>query len=184
MKNVRDVKNMRKLGSKEIRESCEFKFDNDARDMAIKIFNVAKESKEPFDGFAQQFYELFSNDSRMLTNMLELLIRIAKADGTYHHNEEQLIRRAAILFNIDTSEFERIKAMYVQNSDKEYAILGASRADSDDVIKTKYRKLVKEYHPDTIMAKGLPEEFGKFATEKFREIQQAYEKIVQERKAA
>ena len=53
---------------------------------------------------------------------------------------------------------------------------------SDDEIKRQYRKLVKEYHPDTIASKGLPEEFTKFANDKFREIQGAYDAIKQERR--
>jgi DnaJ like chaperone protein len=40
---------------------------------------------------------------------------------------------------------------------------------------------VKDFHPDTIVSKGLPEEFTEFATEKFREIREAYEKIRTER---
>jgi len=38
-----------------------------------------------------------------------------------------------------------------------------------------------EYHPDTIASKGLPEEFTKFAEDKFREIHEAYEAIKKER---
>ena len=56
-------------------------------------------------------------------------------------------------------------------------MLGCSASDSDDVIKAKYKKLIKEYHPDVIASKGLPEEFMKFATEKFDQIQKAYETI-------
>ena len=41
--------------------------------------------------------------------------------------------------------------------------------------------MVKEFHPDTIMAKGLPEEFIQFATQRFQEIQEAYESIRKER---
>jgi DnaJ like chaperone protein len=41
--------------------------------------------------------------------------------------------------------------------------------------------LVKDYHPDVIISKGLPEEFIEFAEKRFREIQESYEKIRQER---
>jgi len=44
-------------------------------------------------------------------------------------------------------------------------------------VKKAYRKLVSEYHPDKIVSKGLPEDFIKFAEEKFREINEAYEAI-------
>jgi DnaJ like chaperone protein len=40
---------------------------------------------------------------------------------------------------------------------------------------------VTEYHPDKIEAKGLPEEFIKFANDKFAEIQEAYDHIRKKR---
>ena len=57
-----------------------------------------------------------------------------------------------------------------------------SPSDSDEKIKSQYRKLVMEYHPDRIVSKGLPEEFTKFAQDKFREIQEAFDMIKKERK--
>ena len=41
--------------------------------------------------------------------------------------------------------------------------------------------MVRDFHPDTIASKGLPEEFIQFANDKFREIQEAYEMIKKER---
>ena len=74
-----------------------------------------------------------------------------------------------------------MKQKYVRSNDKNYAILGVSRDDPDDAIKSRYRKLVMEYHPDKVISKGLPEEFIRFAEEKFRDIQQAYDEIKKER---
>ena len=162
----------------------QLRLDNDARDMAIKIFNVARNSPEPFDLFAQQFYELFRQDRQMLLSMLELLIKIATADGSIHAEEEKMIRRAVVIFSIDQHEYERLKAIYIKNNDKYYAVLGADRNESDDDIKKKYRKLVMEYHPDRMIAKGLPEEFTKHANKKFQEIHEAYEKVMKERQSA
>jgi DnaJ like chaperone protein len=38
-----------------------------------------------------------------------------------------------------------------------------------------------EYHPDTLVSKGLGEEFLKAATDKFRAIQEAYDQIKRDR---
>jgi DnaJ like chaperone protein len=62
-----------------------------------------------------------------------------------------------------------------------YRILNCTKESPDDEIKKNYRKLVKEYHPDMIISKGMPEEFVMEATKKFQEIQTAYEKIKNER---
>lgn len=62
-------------------------------------------------------------------------------------------------------------------TDKEYAVLNCIESDSDDKIKRSYRELAKQYHPDTLHGKELPEAIMLMATEKFKEINSAYEKI-------
>ncbi|MGX8685431.1 MAG: J domain-containing protein [Spirochaetales bacterium] len=47
-------------------------------------------------------------------------------------------------------------------------------------MKKAYRRLILEYHPDTVAQKGGPE-FKEYATKKFVEIQQAYEEICKQR---
>lgn len=51
-----------------------------------------------------------------------------------------------------------------QSIDKYYETLESSRNDSLDVIKKNYRRLIKEYHYDSIASKGLPEDMLKFFT--------------------
>jgi DnaJ like chaperone protein len=60
-------------------------------------------------------------------------------------------------------------------------MLNCTPACSNEEIKSNYKKLVKDFHPDKIIAKGLPEEFVDFAAGRFREIQESYEKIRKER---
>jgi DnaJ like chaperone protein len=62
-----------------------------------------------------------------------------------------------------------------------YAVLGVTTANSNDEIKRAYRKLMKENHPDKLIAKGLPQEMIKIATEKTQHIQTAYERVRKER---
>lgn len=62
-----------------------------------------------------------------------------------------------------------------------YEVLGCSPQDPESIIKQRYRKLVSDFHPDKIVSKGLPDEFMKFADEKFKSIQQAYEEIKSQR---
>lgn len=60
-----------------------------------------------------------------------------------------------------------------------YKTLGVKSSDSKDTIKKAYRKLMNQYHPDKLVAKGLPESMMKAATEKTQEIKAAYELIRQ-----
>jgi len=151
-----------------------------ARRLAIRIFDEAKSSPVEFEDYARQFYGLFHGRPEMLYSMVELLTTVALADGVFHPEEQRLIAAAAEIFGV---EYEQVRRARTDDADRYYAVLGASREDSMTEIKKKYRALAQEYHPDRIISKGLPEEFVKFANQKFQEIQEAYEKIKAERGA-
>lgn len=55
-----------------------------------------------------------------------------------------------------------------------YAILNLKRGASFDDVKKAYRTLAKEFHPDRISGLNLNDEYLKFATKKFQEIEEAY----------
>lgn len=59
-----------------------------------------------------------------------------------------------------------------------YIVLGVSRDSSDEVIKEAYRKLAKKYHPDNYQDSPLSD----LASEKMKEINEAYDVITDERK--
>ena len=59
-----------------------------------------------------------------------------------------------------------------------YEILGVSRNDSDEKIKAAYRELAKKYHPDNYVDNPLSD----LADEKMKEINEAYDSIMNERK--
>ncbi len=153
----------------------------ESKRFAVEIFETALNSPISFEDFARQFYNQFHSQPRFLDLMIDMLLRLSVADGTLSEREEKLIRSAARIFNFSEQKYTELKSRYAPDFEKYYAILGTTSRASDDEIKRQYRKLVKEYHPDTIASKGLPEEFTKFANDKFREIQEAYDAVKQER---
>ncbi len=110
----------------------------------------------------------------MFLSIIELLAKVAIADGVVHPHEKRMLLSAVRIFRIDRKEYDRFVGYYQNNIDKYCAVLACSRYDSNAEIKKKYRKLAVDFHPDKIIAKGLPEEFVKFANDKFRKIQEAY----------
>ena len=148
---------------------------------AINIFRQAISSPEPFEAFAQQFYSVVNVQPNILEFMLDILFRVSAADGDISREEETLLLSASNIFRFSDSDYERIKSRYVSVSNKYYSVLKCDHNASDDEVKKQYRKLVTEYHPDKIEAKGLPEEFIKLANEKFKEIQEAWDAIKKER---
>lgn len=59
-----------------------------------------------------------------------------------------------------------------------YKLLGVSRDASDEEIKKAYRQLSKKYHPDANVGSPHLEEY----TEMFKQVQNAYDQIMEERK--
>lgn len=157
--------------------------DPQSRQVAMEIFNAAVRSGDSFEAFAHQFYENFRGQPQLMDLLMDILLRVALSDGVMSPAEERLIQSAARIFQYTESQFQQFKARYAAGSgagagpDKYYAVLDASPSDPDDEVKRRYRKKVAEFHPDKIASKGLPEEFTKFAEEKFREIQEAWEHI-------
>ena len=148
---------------------------------AMQVFNEAKNSRYSIEDFAIQLYQTTKQHPTVLLSFFNLLVQIVAADGIFHPAEEAALKRIKYIFKISDQQFENMKAVYFNEIDKYYKTLDCTPENSHQEVKTKYKKLVKDFHPDTIVSKGLPEEFTDFATKRFREIQEAYEKIKQER---
>ncbi len=65
--------------------------------------------------------------------------------------------------------------------DKYYEVLESNKTDDFAVIKKNYRRLIKEYHYDSIASKNLPEDMQKFAKQKTQELNEAYAAIKEAR---
>ncbi len=151
------------------------------KQFAKNVFNEAKNSPYSIDDFASQLYQVNRNQPTILLSFMDLLFKVAAADGRLHEAEKSALLRIKNIFMINDSQFENLKSVYFKQDDMHYRTLNCSLQSTDEEIKASYKKLVKEYHPDMIISKGLPEEFMDVATKKFQEIQEAYTKIRRER---
>ena len=164
-------------------------FDFDPKDeVAIgKIFNSAKKSSEGYEVYAKQLLAVFGNQQGLYIEFINSLYKIALADGDLHKNEEKMIKGIAEIFKMPINLAESIKAQFFKSNQQynisdDYKVLLSEPNDSDEEVKKKYYKLAKEYHPDTLVSKGLPDEFLKFANERLSSINEAYDRITQSRK--
>ncbi|MBW2487039.1 MAG: TerB family tellurite resistance protein [Deltaproteobacteria bacterium] len=155
--------------------------DETEKQFARQIFNQAKDSPYRIDDFAAQLYQVVKDQPPLIHSYFDLLFKIVAADGTFHSAEEAALKRVKEIFNIGDKQYEDIKALYFNDLDKHYKMLNCTPESTNEEIKSNYKKLVKDFHPDVIISKGLPEEFIDFASNRFREIQESYQKIRQER---
>ena len=149
-----------------------------------RVFDLAKQDIAGFDAYARQMAKLFGPRSPVLEDVIDALFHIATADRNVHSNELTFLGEVATLFGFSASEFATIKARNLNTMEGHaYEILGVNPKDSIDVIKSRYRQLVRENHPDIHIAQGMPEDMVELATERLAKINGAYESILKERGA-
>ena len=151
------------------------------RQFAINIFNEAKRSPYSIEDFARQFRDITPGRTEIHTQMVDMLYQIAAVDEHLHEQEEAAIRSVSRILGLSDRQVDGIKAKYFDDTAAHYKVLGISSDATDDEVRSAYRELAREYHPDAVVSKGLPEEFVNFAHRRFQEIQNAYEEIKKER---
>jgi len=120
----------------------------------------------------------FMDYSSKLT-LLHFLFGIAAADGEFHPDEVSVIGTIAGYMGISSQDFSSVKAMFVRDTNWAYTVLEISPDASDEEVKKAYREMAKKHHPD--MVAQLGDEIKQAATEKFQQINAAYEEIKKQR---
>jgi DnaJ like chaperone protein len=143
-----------------------------------RIYNLAKRDTAGFEAYARNVARLLADNRDMLEDILDGLFDIAKADGAVHERELTYLHRVAELFGFDEHAFARIRARHVLGGrDDPYLVLGADPSWDHGRLRRHYLKLVTENHPDRLIARGIPEEFVRIATDRLAAINNAWESI-------
>jgi DnaJ like chaperone protein len=146
-----------------------------------RLFDLAKATTDGFEAYARQVAGLFADEPALLEDVLDGLFHIAKADGAVHEREFSYLKAVARELGLGDADFSRIAARHLKHPDDPYEVLGADRRMSDADLKRLYRKRVSESHPDREIARGLPAEAIRIATERLAAINAAWARIEQER---
>jgi DnaJ like chaperone protein len=111
--------------------------------------------------------------------LLHLLFNVSLADTIIDPSELQIIEKISGYLGVATADFLSIKNMFIPETGSSYIILEIDPSSSNDEVKKAYRRMAMKYHPDKVSHLG--EEYRKTAEEKFKKVNEAYEKIKKER---
>lgn len=160
-----------------------------------EAFNYGKNHAEEYTYFTEIIRGYYAARRDIIIAVSYLFIGIAMQQSNVPERKEEETKKILMQLGISAYEYEAIKRYfrgestgysgqtgyggYTENREdlvKKYSeVLGVSPDASMTEIKKAYRKLVKEYHPDRLAASGIPEDYIKFANEKIRQVNEAYE---------
>ena len=148
---------------------------------AARLFNFARQDVAGFEDYAKRIRRMFDDKDGTLCDLLEGLFYIAVADGDYHPNEDQFLARVSEIFGLSDRQFRAIRTRFVTDAEPDpWAVLGVEPGTPMAEVRATWRQLVRETHPDRMMARGLPEEALKMAEKRLIAINRAWEEINKE----
>ncbi len=117
----------------------------------------------------------------------------------YNQTGIEAIKQVADLISISEHELNQIQSLvksyiaHASNSSQKlnsfqeeknaYKILGLERNAPIKEVKRNYKLLISQHHPDKLIGKGMPSDMAHIATEKIKEINEAYNLILKKKKA-
>ncbi len=167
---------LKKEERKEIGRICRevLELDEKRTRYAAQVFKNAMKDSTKLTAWLREFKELLVDQPKMLPWLLDILNKVALADGSCSEEERSFIRGVADFYGISDSVRESSKATFNPGSERYKAILGLGPDASWNEVSQKYQDLRNEYDPERIKDKGMPKEFVALATEKLNVIEGAY----------
>ena len=152
-------------------------FGTEAAKHHLQTLKVLLDKEIPVQEVSIQIKYYMDYSSRL--QLIHYLWGIAQADNDIDPSEIRLIEIIAHHMGINQKDQDSIKAMFVEDTESAYKILEVSPNATDAEVKKAYREMAIKYHPDKVSHLG--EEIKKSAEEKFKNVNEAYEKIKKER---
>jgi len=145
-------------------------------DGAARVFNLARQDVAGFEDYARRIAIMFGDQPEMLCDLMEGLFHIAMADGTYHPNEDAFLEEVAQIFGMSEASFASLRARFVPDtSPLPHTVLGIAPDATREEARAAWRQLVRNNHPDALIARGLPEEAVRMAEKRMIDINRAWE---------
>ena len=158
-----------------------FSFPEEEAKNVSAMYRLAQQDVAGFDHYVSRVARIFEDEPQVLEDVLDCLYYVAMADSVAHPRELEMLDEAAAGFKLSAGAHRRIKAAHLgADRDDPYLILGLEPGVSADVIKAEYRRLMRDNHPDALIARGVPSGLVSIAEGRTAAINDAYDKIVSE----
>ena len=152
-------------------------FGEQAAQQAIQILQQLDRQQVNIYSVGDQIAANMNYSQRM--QLMQYLVQIAMADGEFAKAEKSVIECIGSVIKLSDSDVSSLISMYYKEELSAYKVLEISPNATDDEVRAAYRRMAMKNHPDRVSTLGP--DVQKAATERFRQISEAYETIKKER---
>jgi DnaJ like chaperone protein len=163
----------------EVRIVREF-FQHDMKYGQVALGSVSMALKDAMGKQTQDLVQLVVEGRKVVKpadrlKVVDALYALALVDGALSKIERDALKQVVANFNLSEEQLQQITRTHLGSGEKHYALLGLTETATDDEIRAAWRKLAAENHPDRVASLGQAEAAA--ATERFREVKEAYEEL-------
>lgn len=150
-----------------------------------RLFDQARDSTDDFEDYADQLGRSFADNRGTLEDVLLALFVIARSDGPINRAELDFLRRVHRGLGLDQVSWDRAwkgaPSRPASDEPDPYDILGLDRSATAEAIRARWKDLMRENHPDSLAARGVPAAFIAKASDHVARINNAWDRIKRER---
>jgi DnaJ like chaperone protein len=169
------------------------KLTTELTNAAIDCFTRGKSSNYPLTDRLDALAAQIGYRIDLARAFVQLQLQAAVGAGAVDAGKRALLERVAQALGVNRTEVAQIEALVrgfgrqrggptsTETLPEAYRVLGVTASASDDEVKTAYRRLMSQHHPDKMVARGLPESMKSVAEQRTQEVRGAYETIKAQR---
>ena len=157
---------------------------------AISYFSAGKSPDFRRSESLKRLHDRLRGRRDLIRAFMEIQMQAALAAGSLSKTKRKLLWTVARYLGMGRVELAQVEALIRARQfrdggerDKKagledaFGVLGLDSSASDQDVKTAYRRLMNQHHPDKLVARGLPQAMLRVAEEKTQEIRAAYEQV-------
>jgi len=159
---------------------------------AIRLFTEGKQANFPLDETVERFRRVSGRRRDLHRAFVEIQVQAILFAGPIHAATRDVLWRVARSLGVTRVELAQIEALIRLQQARAgrrtgtgtrtriaeaYRVLGVAPDAGEKEVKTAYRRLMNQHHPDKLRSRGMPDSMIPVAEEKTREIRAAYDAI-------
>jgi DnaJ like chaperone protein len=145
-----------------------------------RVYDLCRQGTDGYEAYAGRVHRLIKrhpDEALIRENLIDGLFHIALADREYHPEEDRFLRITASRLGLDETGFDKIRARHLPDAWDPYRVLGTTPDCSPHEVRSAWKRLVRQNHPDRVHAAGLPPEMCRIVQERMRDINRAFDEV-------